>query len=431
MHLVIVTSGSRGDVQPYLALALRAVQAGHTVTLATHAPFESWVTSHGIGFRALHGDPVAMLSTPAASAWLRAGSLHGLRQFALEFRRDFRELSEGMLRDLTTITADADLVVYGMVCMAAAQLHESRGTPVVAGYLAPLTATTNFPMPGISYREPDSWVDRRVNRLSHTIAQQMLWQPSRRIVNRWRVNDLHLAPLPLRGPFAAQQSASYPICYAYSPSVLPRPADWPQWVGPTGWWYLDEPSYQPPAALTSFLAAGDHPVTIGFGSMTPRDGEWLTHIVLGACERAECRVVLLKGWGSLGETSLPSWAHVETDIPHSFLYSRSNAVVHHGGAGSTGAGVRSGVPGMVVPLGFDQQFWGSRLHAVGVAPAPIKRRDLTIDNLAKALRTMRDDTHMRDSAAALGVAVRAEDGTGVALARIEAHLAAARQCGVP
>jgi sterol 3beta-glucosyltransferase len=426
MHLVIVTSGSRGDVQPYLALALRAARAGHRVTLATHAPFEAWVTSHGIAFRPLHGDPVAMLSTPGARAWMRDGSLTGLRQFVLEFRREFRGLTEGLLRDLITATADADFVVHSAVCMAAAQFHESRGIPVMGGWLAPLTPTQEFPGPGISYRSPASWWARRVNVTSHLIAQHLLWQPTRRIVNRWRGTALGLPRLPALRPFAAQQSASYPLCYAYSPSVLPRPSDWPAWISPSGWWYLDEPAYEPPASLASFLAAGERPVTIGFGSMTPQDGEWLTQVVLGACERAECRVVMLKGWGTLGETALPSWAHVQTDVPHSFLYARSHAVVHHGGAGSTGASVRAGVPTMVVPLGFDQQFWGSRLHAMGVAPAPIKRRDLTVANLAAALRATRENTRMRDQAAALGEAVRAEDGTAVALARIEEHFANAR-----
>jgi UDP:flavonoid glycosyltransferase YjiC (YdhE family) len=156
--------------------------------------------------------------------------------------------------------------------------------------------------------------------------------------------------------------------------------------------------------------------------MTPQDSAWLTRTVLEACERAETRVVLLQGWGSLGDTALPAWAHVEKDVPHGWLLPRSTAVVHHGGAGTTGAVVRAGVPSLVVPLGFDQQFWGTRLHHLGVSPPPIKRRDLTAANLAAAITQLRTDTAMRDAASVLGAQVRAEDGTGVALARIEAHV---------
>lgn len=426
MHLVIVTSGSRGDVQPYLALARRAAAAGHRVTLATHAIFEPWIRSNGINFRSLHGDPERMLGNPGARAWLADGSLSGLWQFAREFGRDFPALFEGLLRDIVTVTADADMVLYGAVCLAAAQLHETRGLPVMGGFMQPLTPTDAFPAAGLTYREPQSIWDRRRNHLSHVVSEQLLWQPSRRTVNRWRQRELNATPVSLLGPFAAQRSASYPVCYAYSPSVLPAPDDWPPWIAPTGWWFLDEPDFQPSPALAAFLAAGEAPVTIGFGSMTPQDGEWLTRTVLGACERAGCRAILLQGWGALGDTALPSWAHVEKEVPHSWLFARSSALVHHGGAGTTGAALRSGRPSLVVPLGFDQQFWGSRLHLLGVSPAPIKRRDLTIDNLAASLRAMRTNTAMRDAAARLGARVRSEDGTGVALARIEAHFAELR-----
>ena len=422
MHLVIVTSGSRGDVQPYLALAIRAARDGHRVTLATHAVFESWVRSHGIAFRPLHGDPMAMLANPGAGAWLTKGSLAGLWDFAREFGRDFHALFEGLLHDMTVATADADVVLYGAVCMAAAQLHEVRGTPVIAGFLQPLTPTTAFPAAGLTYREPASPWDRRRNRVTHLVAEQLLWQPSRRTVNGWRDRELHAPPVPLLGLFASQrESSAYPICYAYSPAVLPRPADWPVWIGPTGWWFLDEPTFEPSPALAAFVSAGDAPVTIGFGSMTPQDGEWLTGIVLDACDRAECRAVLLQGWGTLGNVSLPATVHVERDVPHAWLYPRSSAIVHHGGAGTTGAAVRSGVPSAIVPLGFDQQFWGSLLHTRGISPAPIKRRDLTAPALAAAIRTARTDSAMRDAADLLGTRVRAEDGTGVALARIVSH----------
>ena len=421
MHLVIVTSGSRGDVQPYLALALRAMRGGHRVTLATHAVFKPWIERMGVNFRALHGDPMSVLRAPGARAWLADGSRAGLLRFAREFRREFTALFDGILTDLAMVTADADCIVYGAGCMAAAQLRTLRGTPVMAGWLAPLTPTGAFPAVGLSYREPRTAWDRRRNWVTHVVGEQLLWQPLRAVVNRWRQRSLNVGPLPFFGPFAVQRTPEYPVSYAYSAAVLPCPPDWPEWIAPTGWWYLDEPACQPSEALSSFLAAGDAPVTIGFGSMTPQDGEWLTHIMLEACERAQCRAVLLQGWGTLGAPSLPKWAHAEGDLPHAWLYPRSSAIVHHGGAGTTGAAVRSGVPSLVVPLGFDQQFWGSRLHAIGVSPPPIRRRDLTAATLAAAITHARTDHSMRDNAASLGETVRAEDGVSVALARIEAH----------
>jgi sterol 3beta-glucosyltransferase len=421
MHLVIATSGSRGDVQPYLALARRAQRDGLRVSLATHEVFRSWVESHGITFRPLFGDPVGMLSAPGAREWLATGSRWGMLKFAREFRRAFRTLADGMLADLATVTADADIIVHGMVCMAAAQLHAVRGTPVMGGWLAPLTPTRAFPVSGFTYREPTSAWDERRNWISHRVGEQLLWQSSRTAVNRWRLHSLGAAPLGFFGPFSAQRTRDYPVCYAYSQAVLPRPTDWPEWIAPTGWWYLDDPTFVPSPALQAFLVAGDAPIAIGFGSMTPQDSEWLTQLVLEASARAECRAILLQGWGTLGHAGLPSTVHVERDVPHSWLYPRCRAIVHHGGAGTTGAAVRSGMPSLIVPLGFDQQFWGSRLHALGVSPAPIRRRELTVPLLAAALRRMQTDCAMRDAAAGLGLLVQAEDGTGEAVARIVSH----------
>lgn len=421
MHLVIATSGSRGDVQPYLALALRAQREGLRVTLATHDVFRPWVEAQGIAFRPLFGDPVGMLSAPGARAWLSTGSRVGMLQFVREFGRSFTALADGMLADLATVTADADIVVHGMVCMAAAQLWPARGTPVMGGWLAPLTPTRAFPVAGFTYRPVRSVWDERRNWVSHLVGEQLLWQPSRAAVNRWRRRSLQSAPLPLLGPFRDQRTRDYPVCYAYSPAVLPSPADWPAWIATTGWWYLDTPAYQPSPALDAFLSAGEAPVAIGFGSMTPQDSEWLTRIIIDACAQAECRAILLQGWGALGRTSLPHTMHVESDVPHDWLFPRCSGIVHHGGAGTTGAAVRSGTPSQIIPLGFDQLFWGSRLNTLGVAPPPIRRRDLTVPALAAALRRLRTDAALRDAAAALGAVVRAEDGTGLALTRIVAH----------
>jgi sterol 3beta-glucosyltransferase len=424
MHLVIVTSGSRGDVQPYLALALASQRAGHRVTLAAHNNFESWITASGVAFRPLFGDPVGMLSTPGARAWLSDGSLRGLWGFARDFKRDFRSLLAGLLTDIAAVTADADVVVYNAVCMSAAQLFELRGTPVVGGFLQPLTPTRDFPAAGLAYRPALSAWQGRTNHFSHVVGEQLLWQPARPVVNRWLTEEMRGTALPFAGPFRARNTPQFPIAYAYSPAVLPTPRDWPHWISTTGYWFLDHPEYTPNSRLSAFLNTGDAPVTVGFGSMTPQDGEWLTRIVLDACERAECRVVLLQGWGTLGAASLPSWAHMEQDVPHAWLYQRSSAVVHHGGAGTTGAAVRSGTPSLAVPLGFDQQFWGTRLQALGVSPAPIRRRELTVERLANGLRRMRVDEAMRAKAAVLGEAVRREDGCAVALQRIETHAAA-------
>jgi sterol 3beta-glucosyltransferase len=423
MHLVIPTAGSRGDLEPYLALGVRALAQGWRVTIVTHATFEARVTALGLGWRPLSGDPRAIIAQPSTAAWFESGSrLAEVRAFG-GFVRTIRQQYARQLDDIADATTDADVVVYNAVCRPAAQLHEARGTPVIAAYLQPFEPTGEYPATGLTYRQPRTARDRARNRVSHVAGLHLLWLAARPTVNRWRRDRLALPPLPWRGPFLRQANAQYPVLHAFSPTLLPRPADWPPWVQQTSWWHLPAPDYVPSPALAHFFDRGEAPVVIGFGSMTPVDARRLTGMALEAAERAEVRVLFLQGWGNLGATALPSWAHVEPEVPHDWLLPRTSAVVHHAGSGTTGAVVRAGVPSFGIPLGFDQPFWASLLHARGVATAPVRRGALTVDAFTHALRQLRDDDAMRARAAALGALVRAEDGVGDAVAFIADHVA--------
>ncbi|MCU0626599.1 MAG: glycosyltransferase [Gemmatimonadaceae bacterium] len=424
MHLVIVTAGSRGDVQPYLALAVAAQQAGLRVTLATHATFADWIASHGIAFRALHGDPRAVLADPGARAWTADGSWHGLLRFAGQLRRDFAGLLRGILDDLVTATADADIVCWSAVCQAAAMLHEARGLPVIGGLLQPLTPTREFSAVGIPWQPGDTPARRRKNVRSHVIGELLLWLPSRRHVNRWRRDALALPPVAWRGPYAAQRNPDYPLLYAYGAAALPKPPDWPAWIDVTGWWTLPAPAdWTPPPALARFLADGAPPLCVSFGSMTPADGAPLGRMLVEAATRAGTRLLLLQGWGDLTDDGapLPAHVHVERDVPHDWLFPRCAAVLHHGGSGTTGAAARAGVPTIIAPLGFDQSFWAVLMQARGASVATLPRRALTAEVLAPAITRALTDGAARESAARLGEALRAEPGTALAVERIVAH----------
>ncbi len=205
-----------------------------------------------------------------------------------------------------------------------------------------------------------------------------------------------------------------PVFYAYSPAVLPRPADWPDRVHVTGYWFLDqEPGWQPPAELLHFLQAGPAPVSIGFGSMASRDAEATLNLVLRALELSGQRGVLLSGWAGIGKgRALPSHVFSAESLPHSWLFPRMAAVVHHGGAGTTGAGLRSGVPSVLTPLAADQPSWARRVHTLGVGPAPLPFQTLTAERLAEAIREAATSPAMRQRAAELGRQIQAEDGLG-------------------
>jgi sterol 3beta-glucosyltransferase len=210
---------------------------------------------------------------------------------------------------------------------------------------------------------------------------------------------------------------------AYSLSIIPHPADWPDRVHVTGNLFLEETAdWRPPPELEAFLEAGDPPVYIGFGSMAGRRPERLAGIVLEALASSGQRGVLLTGWGGLKTESTPEHLFVLEAAPHSWLFPRMSAVVHHGGAGTTAEGLRAGVPSIIVPFVLDQSFWGARIQALGLGPEPIPQKKLTAVRLAEAIRIAVSDSGMRQRAIAYGTAVRAEDGTGNAVKVIKKYL---------
>jgi UDP:flavonoid glycosyltransferase YjiC (YdhE family) len=433
MLITIVTAGSRGDVQPYVALGLGLRRAGHRVRLATHETFRDFVAGYGLEFEALAGDPRAILRGAAADAWLASGRNRNMLGFMREFRRTAGDLVEQWLHDYWRIGRGADAVIFSAVTTPAHDVARRLGVPSVAAYLQPLSRTSEFPTIGLlgagggsdaaGARTQPGALRRAFNYATHVAAEQAMWQPFRGRVNRWRAETLGVPRAPFLGPHGAMWRERVPVLYGFSPRVVPKPGDWGAHVHVTGYWVLPlAESWRPAPALEAFLAAGEPPVYVGFGSMTPASAGRLTEIALAALERAGQRGVFLKGWGSLGEGTLPSWATAVSDVPHEWLLPRMQAVVHHGGAGTTGAALRSGAPSIVVPLGFDQPFWGRRVSALGVGPPPLPRRGLAADALARAVERAVGDTEMRARAATLGAALRAEDGVSRAVEAIDAEL---------
>jgi UDP:flavonoid glycosyltransferase YjiC (YdhE family) len=206
------------------------------------------------------------------------------------------------------------------------------------------------------------------------------------------------------------------VVQGFSTHVVTPPDDWPANLHTTGYWYLDEETeWQPPQELVDFLAAGDPPVYVGFGSMTGPDPRATTTIVVEAITHSEQRAVLLSGWTGMGGIDLPPSIYLLDAAPHSWLFPRMRAIVHHGGAGTTAESLRVGVPAVIVPHLADQPFWGARVADLGVGPPPIKFKKLTAGNLAAAIRQVTSNRAMQERAAELGAKLRAEDGTGACI----------------
>jgi sterol 3beta-glucosyltransferase len=216
-----------------------------------------------------------------------------------------------------------------------------------------------------------------------------------------------------------------PKIYGYSAHLVPTPRDWDSSNHVTGQWFLPQSAdFEPPADLVRFLSAGEPPVAVGFGSISGRTPERTTQAVMQALVMAGCRAVIVGGWGGLAAVQNSERVHYVRSVPYDWLLPRVAAVVHHGGAGSTGETLRAGKPAVVCPFFGDQAFWGRRVAAVGAGPEPIPQRQLTPESLAGALRVVLADPGMRRRAEELGARVRAEEGVKAAVSVIQRELGA-------
>jgi sterol 3beta-glucosyltransferase len=416
VNITLLTVGSRGDVQPFLALAAGMSEAGHDVTFATHREFEGAVEALGLRFSALEGDPRQILQSPEGLAWLEAGGnpLRGTRRL-LDVARP---LARQLMTDSELACRDAQAIIYSPLASPGFHLAEARAIPSFLAPLVPLARTRVFPEVGA----PTWRLGGIYNLVTHVLGEQFGWQPFRKEINRWRKTSLGLRALPLRGPFSSDRWKRQPRLLGYSPTLAPRPRDWPSHVHVTGYWFLDrDDAWTPPPELVNFIDDGEAPVFVGFGSMPDRDPAGLNRIVREALQRVGRRGIVGRGWGGLSSETTED-VFVIDDVPHAWLFPRMAAIVHHGGAGTTHTAVRAGRPNVVVPFFTDQPFWGRRVAEAGVGPPPIRRRDLSANALARALESALSDDAMATRAELVASRIRSENGVEEAVAAFQRHL---------
>jgi UDP:flavonoid glycosyltransferase YjiC (YdhE family) len=425
LRIVIPTTGSRGDIQPYVALGLGLRARGHQVCIATHADFEPFVRRRGLDFFAIEtGGGRAMQTSEVGERMVNVGAK------AFRFLREYARLRLPLMHELMQrcwqACRGADVVfLTNMEFFPAHAAAEKLGLPTCWLSLQPMSpswyvANCLFPPRAAWLRGGGLY-----NLATHLAAAVATWQSLRPAVNRARADVLGLPPLPFWGP-AWEYLFPPPRLEGYSPHIVLPPPDWGADHHVTGYWFLDEPGWAPPAELTAFLAAGPAPVYIGFGSTHNRDREEVGALVFKALARAGQRGVLMSGWGGLPEALHSGRVLSIRGAPHDWLFQRMAAAVHHGGAGTTVAGLRAGVPSLVVPYNFDQYFWARRVHELGAGPRPIPRKRLTAERLARALGAAVSDPRVRERAARHGECIRSEDGVGRAVELFEAYADGAR-----
>ncbi len=418
MHITILTIGSRGDVQPFIALGQGLQQAGHQVQLATHANFESMTRNYGLNFSPVGGDIQAIMLEESGQKTLDAGG--NPFTFMHRYAQMLEPMTERALVDSWNACQGTDAIIAHGAAFWGYDIAQKLGVPFYLAGLQPFSPNRDFPHPMMP---PALRLGGLVNQLTYWLMWQLFWQLFRKPINQWRGNTLNLPPTWEQNPFGDGRWQQVSILYGYSPTVIPKPGNWTEQLHVTGYWFLDSPpDFSPPPELVDFLEAGKPPVYIGFGSMTGRNPELMTEIALSALAKTGQRGILLTGWGGISNADLPDSVFKIDSIPHDWLFPQMAAIVHHGGAGTTAAALRAGVPSIVIPFIGDQHFWGHRVAQLGVGPKPIPKKKLTGEWLAMAIRTAVEDETMRQCAAILGQKIRSEDGVAQAVKAFHQHL---------
>jgi len=439
LAIAILVVGSRGDVQPFLPIARRLARDGHRVRLATHAVFRGFVESHGIEFFPLAGDPRELMEYMV----MTGGRLipHHLDQLLEQVPRKRAIMSAILASTWAACTEPdpgrpnalpftADAVIANPPSQGHIHVAEALHAPLHIVFTMPWSPTRAFPHP-FTHMVPRGHPGLR-NRLSYETFDLLTWLGLSDLVNEFRERTLRLERVHLLEHAASLvHELMVPHAYLWSPSILAKPDDWGSHIDVTGFVFLDEAAdFEPPDALRDFLAAGDPPVYVGFGSCPAPDPAALTATIFDGLERAGVRGVVARGWARLGTGSVPPHVHVVDDLPHDWLFPRCAAVCHHGGAGTVAAGLRSGRPTIVVPFFGDQFFWGRIVAESGAGPAPVPIGALTADSLAEAIIfALRPDVRTR--ALALEEKIRAQSGPEEAVAAFYRQLPlAAMRCSL-
>lgn len=406
--VVLVAVGSRGDVQPYVALGVGLADAGIDVLVATHERFRTFVAGHRLGFAPIPADPYDVIRTAEGAGW--EGSGRNPLRFATGLAELARPLAEAYLDACVAAVDGADLVLFSPLGVGAHHAAEAAGIRRAGAWLQPLTATSHLPNVLLGGFDLPRWSHRPLN----AVVERLLWAVVVRQDGRWR-RALGLEPLGLGGPFPLVTRGGLPVLYGMSRALVPPPPDWPDTVRVTGAWFLEGGPL--PAEVVEFLDAGPPPIVMGFGSRLGTEPDAWTDVAVSAARRVGARLLLLTGWGGVTDATSDDVLAVP-EAPHDRLLPRAAAIVHHGGAGTTHAGARAGIPSLVVPGFADQYFWAERIRATG---AGMRLDDPDVDSLTLAFSRALHQPWPRARRVAERIA--AEDGVATAVREVDRLLA--------
>ncbi|KAH6885824.1 hypothetical protein B0T10DRAFT_444100 [Thelonectria olida] len=450
LNVVIQIVGSRGDVQPFVALGKVLKDTyGHRVRIATHSTFQTFVQENGLEFFNIGGDPAELMAFMVKHPGLMPGfdaitsgevskRRKGIQDILLGCWRSCIEAGDGMgpppkphpknapldpSLELPGEPFVADAIIANPPSFAHIHIAEKMGIPLHMMFTMPWSPTRAFPHPLANIQSSNA-DDVMTNYMTYTLVEMMTWQGLGDVINRFREKALDLPPLSLIWAPGLLARLKVSWTYCWSPALIPKPNDWGRNIDIAGFYFLNlASSYTPDPELEAFLRAGPPPVYIGFGSIVVDDPNAMTRMIFEAVKLSGVRALVSKGWGGLGadELGIPEGVFMLGNVPHDWLFEHVSCVVHHGGAGTTAAGIKAGKPTIVVPFFGDQPFWGSMIARANAGPEPVPYKDLTAEQLAESIRfCLKPETLAQ--ATQLGQRIREEKGTDMGGKSFHDHL---------
>ncbi|CAE6475911.1 unnamed protein product [Rhizoctonia solani] len=421
MNINIMIVGSRGDVQPYLALGKKLQQYGHDVRLSTHETFRKMVKDAGLRFYNIGGDPHELMSYMVRNPGLIPG-IESLRNGDIGKKQKMvAEILEGCFAscfapdygsgEVTGFAADA--IISNPPTFAHIHCAEALGIPLLLSFTMPWCPTASSPHPLVNIKQSGNTEPKMANYYSYGLVDMMTWQGLGRTINKFRMKRLGLDYLTTTSAVGMIERSAIPWTYCLSPALVPKPSDWMSHIDVVGFYFLDLASdYSPPANLVEFLKSGEPPVYIGFGSIVLQNPQEMTKAILSGIAQAGVRAIVSPGWGGLDEDLIRSAGpHVFAlgNVPHDWLFQHVSAVCHHGGAGTTAIGLKCGKPTIIVPFFGDQPWWAMQIARRGAGPPPLDSKNLTAEAFSVALRMALSPATMK-AAEVVGEMIRQEDG---------------------
>ncbi|KAJ1033093.1 hypothetical protein NDA16_000371 [Ustilago loliicola] len=443
MRIYCLTIGSRGDVQPYIALCKALKEYGHTPVIVSHPEYRGWVEGHGIEYRGVGGDPAALMKLSVEH-----------RIFSPAFFREsigkFRVWLDELLRECWEECQGADLLIESPSTMAGIHVAEGLGIPYFRAFTMPWTKTSAYPQ---AFSVPSIEMGPSYNSSSYVLFDQIMWVATSGQINRWRKHMVGIGPTD----WSKLDADSVPFIYNFSPAVVPMPNDWGDRVKISGYWFLDNPdsNWSPPKEMADFLERakkdGKKIAYIGFGSITIENAEEVSANIMKAVHQADVRAIVAKGWSGRGgskpkkkkkqphpqqnpqlqhstshndsedtateeehepEIEILDDVFVVDSVPHDWLFPQIDIAMHHGGAGTTGASLRAGLVTLIKPFFGDQFFWANRVQKLG---AGARVNGLSVSDLADALKSAASDRVMVEKVQGVGEIIRSEDGVATAI----------------